>query len=141
MINFDKTILYQFANLIIVLIFLHFFLFKPILSALNKRRTTIQSLSDQVGGSAAAVADLGRSYEERLAQEKSPVIEERDNSLKEAHSASMKVIEEARRELTEELAKVKDTVKQETEKTLEALRGESDRLASEIVKKLVKRGT
>jgi F-type H+-transporting ATPase subunit b len=141
MIKFNETILYQFANLLIVLIFLHFFLFKPILKALNKRRTTIQSLGDQAGVSAAAVADLGKSYEERLAQGKSPVVDERDGFLKEAHAASMKIIEEARRELTDELAKVKDTVKQETEKTLEALRGESHRLASEIVKKLVKRGT
>lgn len=141
MINFDKTILYQFVNLLIVLIFLRIFLFKPILNALNKRRSTVQSLADRAGNSVAAVADLGRSYEERLTQEKAPVFEEREGYLKEAHAASMKVIEEARRELTDELAKVKDTVRQETEKTLEALRGESGRLASEIVKKLVKRGT
>jgi vacuolar-type H+-ATPase subunit H len=67
-------------------------------------------------------------------------MEQREGSLKEAHAASMKVIEEARRELAGELAKVKETVKKEAGKTLDALLGESDRLAVEILQKITKRG-
>ena len=52
----------------------------------------------------------------------------------------MKMIEEARQELAEELLKVKDTVKAEADRALEALKADSDRLASEVVEKIMKRG-
>ena len=140
MIEFDRTILFQFVNLLIVLILLNFLLFKPILNALKKRQASLRALSEKAEGSRAEAEELERNYEDSLKERRLPVVEGRDAGLKEAQGASMKVIEEARRELTEELAKVKDAVKKEAARTLEALKTESDRLSSEIVEKLVKRG-
>lgn len=139
MLEFNYTIFIQFLNLLVLLVLLHFLLFKPILNALKKRQAAIENLSERAEGSRWAVETLGKEYEEALKVRKQPIMEERETGLKEAHSASMKVIEEARRELTEELAKVKESVRQEAEKTLEALKSESDRLSMEITEKLLKR--
>jgi F-type H+-transporting ATPase subunit b len=141
MLDFNYTIFIQFLNLLVLLILLHFLLFKPILKALSKRQSAIHSLEEKAETSKKEVDGLGRVYEERIKERKHPIIEGREAALKEAHSASMKVIEEARRELTEELAKIKDSVRQEADKTLEALKSEADRLSSEIVQKILKRGT
>ena len=139
MIEFDKTIIFQFINFLIILILLNYFLFKPVLNALKKRQNAIQSLSEKGEEGKIEAEGLNKTYDGNLKEKKLPIIEERDGVLKEAHGASMKLIEEARRDLTEELAKVKDAVNREAGKSLEALSTESDRLSSVIVNKLMKR--
>ncbi len=139
MLDFNYTILIQFLNFLVLLVLLNFLLFKPVLNALKKRQSTLQSMSEKAEYSKQEVDTLGKTYEESLKEKKQPIFAERESGLREAHSASMKVIEEARRELTEELAKVKGAVKAEAQKTLEALKTESNRLSSEIAQKILKR--
>jgi F-type H+-transporting ATPase subunit b len=139
-LEFDYTLLVQFAQVLILLILLHFLAFKPVLRALSKRQDTIQSLAGRAEGGAHEVETLGRTYDEGLKAKKLPILQQRDTLLKENHEASMKVIEEARRDLTEELAKVKDGVKNEVGKAMENLKGQSDVFVAEIVQKIMKRG-
>ncbi len=140
MIEFNYTLFIQFFQFLILLILLNFFLFKPILGSLARRRTAIESLVGKAEDNRQEAEALTKTYEEKLKERKLPIMEQREAALKEAHAASMKIIEEARRELAEELAKVKETVKTEAGKTLDALLGESDRLAVEIAQKITKRG-
>jgi len=141
MIDFDQTIVYQFLNLLIMLVLLNLLLFKPILSAIKNRQSAIQSLCEKAEAGQAEIESYAKAYEEHLKEKKRPITEERDSLLKDAQSASMKVIEAARQDLTQELSKVKDTVRAEADKALAALSAESDRLSSEIVEKLIKRSS
>ncbi len=134
------TIFIQFLQFLILLFLFNFLLFKPTMNALKKRQGTIESLAAKAEENQHEAEGLGKTYEERLKGEKLPVLEERDGLLKQATSTSMKMIEEARQELAEELLKVKDTVRMEADRALEALRADSDRLASEVVEKIMKRG-
>ncbi len=136
MIEFNYTLFVQFLQLLILLILLDLFLFKPVLRGLTKRRTAVESLESKADGSRQDAEALAKTYEETLKEKKAPILAQREASLKEAHVASMQVIDEARRELSEELAKVKETVKREAATTLSALLGESDRLAGEIAQKI-----
>jgi F-type H+-transporting ATPase subunit b len=137
---FDYTLLVQFGQLLVLLILLHFLVFKPVLRALGKRRETMDALADEAGGSTLDVENLGRKYEDSLKERKTPILEERNNVLKQSHAASMQVIEEARQDLAGELAKVKDGVSREVAMSMEMLKGQSDVLAREIVQKIMKRG-
>lgn len=137
---FDYTLLVQFGQLLVLLILLHFLVFKPVLRALGKRRETMDALADKAGGSTLDVENLGRKYEDSLKERKTPILEERNNVLKQSHAASMQVIEEARQDLAGELAKVKDGVSREVAMSMEMLKGQSDVLAREIVQKIMKRG-
>jgi F-type H+-transporting ATPase subunit b len=139
-LEFDYTLFIQFGQFLVLLILLHFLVFKPFLRALGKRHDTIQSLAVQAEGSTHDVDSLSKRYEESLKERKAPILDERDSLLKENHAASMHVVEEARRDLTDELAKVKDEVKKEVETTMENLRGQSEALVGEIVRKFMKRG-
>jgi F-type H+-transporting ATPase subunit b len=138
-LDFDYTLLIQFGQFLLLLILLHFLVFKPVLSALRKREDTIRSLAEKGEGTAQNAESMGRAYEEGLKERKMPILTERDNVLKESHAASMKVVEEARRDLAEELAKVKDGVKKEVETSMETLMGQSGALAGEIVQKIMGR--
>jgi F-type H+-transporting ATPase subunit b len=140
MIDFNYTLFIQFFQLLVLLVLLDLFLFKPVLSSLKKRREAIDSLADKAEDSRQEAEAITKTYDETLKERKAPVLAQREGALKEAHAASMKIIEEARRELAGELAKVKETVKKEADNTLDALLGESDRLAFEIVQKLRERG-
>jgi F-type H+-transporting ATPase subunit b len=140
LLDFNYTILVQFANLIILLILLNFFLFKPVLRALNKRRAFIQSLTDKVQEENRQATEIGRTYEDGARERKRPILDHREALVKEAQAASMKVIEEARRDLTSELDKMKERVKAESDAALQRLTGEADRLSQEVVARIVKRG-
>lgn len=140
MIEFNYTLFIQFFQILILLVILHFLLFKPILGSLTKRRASVDSLVDKAEDNRQEAEALTTTYEETLKERKLPVLAQREAALNEAHAASVKIVEEARRELARELAKVKETIKKEAENTLGALLGESDRLAVEIAQKITKRG-
>ena len=123
----NYTIFIQFLQFIVLLILFNFLLFRPVAKALQKRQGTIESLAAKAEGNRQEAEGSGKQYEERLKELKAPIQEERDGLLKQAHAASMSVIEEARQELAEELVKVKDTVRSEADKALEALKADSDR--------------
>ncbi len=140
MLEFDKTLIFQFLNVLIMVFFLNFMLFKPVVKALRKRQDTIRNLGLKAEENRTEAEGFEKRYEETRKEKETPIVEQRDSLLKDAHSASMKVIEEARTELAGELAKVKDAVKQEAAKTFDALKNESDRLSGEIAQKILQRG-
>lgn len=140
MLNFDYTILIQFANFLVLLILLQFLLFRPILETLKKRKNALDALSlrvDQLRGDAVT---LGRTYEESTKERRRPILEQRESALKEAHASSMKIIEEARHRLTAELEKIKGTVRAEADQALKSLTEKTGQLAAEVVAKVMKRG-
>lgn len=140
MINFDYTIFVQFGNFIVLLILLNFFLFRPILGTLKKRKNALSALTarvDQLRGEAVA---LGKTYDESAKEKRRPILEQRESALKEAHASSMKVIEEARNQLTVELEQIKGTVRKEADEALKSLTAKTGQLAAEVVAKVMKRG-
>lgn len=139
MLDFNYTLLIQFANLIILLILLNLFLFKPVLKALARRRAYMQALSDKVQEEEKEATDLTRTYEDATKERRRPILEQRDATVKDAQTASMKVIEEARQELAAELGKMKERVKTESGAALQRLSGDADRLSRDVVQKVMGR--
>jgi len=138
-LDFNYTLLIQFLNFIILLILLNLFLFKPVLKALARRRAYMRALSDKVQEEEKQATDLTRTYEDATKERRRPILEQRDTTVKEAQTASMKVIEEARQELAAELGKMKERVKTESGAALQRLSGESDRLSRDVVQKVMGR--
>ena len=140
MLDFNYTILVQFANILILLILLNFFLFKPVLKALNRRRAFMQSLSEKVQEENRQATEIEKSYEDGARERRRPILDQREATVQGAQAASMKVIEEARKDLTLELDKMKERVKAESDAALQRLSGEADRLSQEVVERILKRG-
>lgn len=139
MINFDITILYQFANFLILLILLNIFLFKPLLGAINKRQGAIQSLVGRVEKAKKDAGDFEKQYDEMMYEKKRPVVASKDAALAEANEGAAKIIEKARFELADELARIKSEIEVEGNKVYTALRADVDRLSSDAAQKILKR--
>lgn len=140
MLNFDYTILIQFANFLILLILLQVFLFRPVLGALRKRKNALDSLAQRVEQLRGDATALGRTYDDSAKEKKRPILEQRESALKEAHASSMKIIEQARHRLSTELDQIKDTVRSEADQALKSLTEKTAQLAGEVVAKVMKRG-
>jgi F-type H+-transporting ATPase subunit b len=139
MIDFNYTLLVQFANVLILLILLNFLLFKPVMRVINKRESTLGSLFGRVTGTEEEARRLAKAYDEGAKEKKRPILENRDALLSEAHAGSIKVIEQARNELAAELAKVRDQIDKDSKTVFNTLKGEVDRLSSEVAAKMLKR--
>jgi len=139
MMDFDKTLLIQFLNFLILMIVLNFFLFKPVLRALDKRQKTISSLFDKVEDTKTETVGLEKSYDEQAKEKKKPILEYRDSSISEAHSVSTGIIEKARKDLSDELTRVKSQIEGESKKVRDALMADVEKLAGEAAEKILRR--
>ncbi len=139
MIDFDKTIIYQFVNFIILLILLNIFLFKPVLKALSKREETLKSLGEGSDEAKGAAKDFEKRFDDVTREKKKPILESRDTTITETHNNAMKVIEKARSELSIDLERIKSEIKVEGEKVYASLKTDVDRLSAEVVQKILKR--
>jgi len=136
----DYTIFIQFGQILVLLVFFNFLLFKPILNALKKRQGTIDSLAAKGESDRQEAEGLGKSYDEKLKEKKLPILEEKEGLVRQTHAASVKIVGEAREELAGELASVKDACKREAEVALVSLKAQSERLIPEVVAKIMARG-
>ena len=139
MIDFNYTILIQFANILILLILLNVFLFKPVLKAISKRDTTISSLSDKSQNIKEDLGNLERSYDEKIKERKRPILESKDALLSDAHANSMHIIEKTRAELADELTRSKAEIEQDSKKVYDSLKMEVEKLSTDVAQKILKR--
>jgi F-type H+-transporting ATPase subunit b len=135
----DITIFYQFANFLIILILLNFFLFKPVVGALKKREGAIKSLGERVDKAKQDAKDFERQYDEVTQEKKRPIMESKDAALSEANTGATKIIEKARQELTEQLSKIKDEIESEGKKVYNTLRADVDKLSGDVAAKILRR--
>jgi F-type H+-transporting ATPase subunit b len=139
MIDFNYTILIQFANLLVLMILLNVFLFKPVLRAISKREEAIGSHLDKARSTKEQVGSLKMSYEDGMKEKKKPIAEAKDAVLNEAHTAAMQIIEKARIDLTDEIARIRVDIENDSKKVRNALNMEVERLSSEAAQKILKR--
>jgi F-type H+-transporting ATPase subunit b len=138
-IEFDYTLLIQFLNILILLVLLNMFLFKPVLRAINKRETTLGSLFGRGQGVREEAEKLEKSYEEIIKEKKKPILESRVAVLAEAHTTSTGIIEAARKELADELTRIKNEVEGESKRVFDLLKVDVERLGVDAAEKILKR--
>jgi F-type H+-transporting ATPase subunit b len=139
MIDFNYTLLIQFFNFLVLLFLLNILLFKPVLKVINKREKTMETLFDNIDGVKQEAVRLEQAYADGSMERKKPILEGKEAALAEARKSSMHLIEEARTELSNELAKVKNEVAMESKRISDALKGEVEKLSTEVTEKILKR--
>ncbi len=139
MLDFNYTLLIQFANFLILLIILNFMLFKPMLRALDRRQEAMTASSDKAKSIGDVTKQLETSYEETSREKRKPIAEARDAIIAEAQGKSMKAIEEARNELAGELTRIRSEIAKDSRQAFENLKQDVDRLSLEAAEKIVGR--
>lgn len=139
MINFDYTLIVQFFNFLILLIILHFLLFKPVLKAMGKREETINSLAGRIQKAKEGMGTFEKEYEEKAREQKRPILADKDSTIAEAQTMSTHIIEKARAELTGELERVKGEIESESKRVFDSLKTDVQRLSTEVAQKILQR--
>jgi F-type H+-transporting ATPase subunit b len=139
MIDFNYTLLIQFVNIVVLLVLLNFFLFKPVLRAIHKRESTLNALAEKVNSSDEEAKNAAKMYDDGTKDKRRPILEAKGGILSEAHAASTRIVEKARNELTEELVVVRSRIEADSRKAFDTLKMEVDRLSSEAAEKILKR--
>ena len=139
MMQFDMTLLWQFLNILILLILLNSFLFKPVLRAIDKRQKTVGSLFTRVKDTKEDSVRLEKSYDDETKERRKPILALRDSTMAEAHATSQAIIDKARKDLSEELTRMKAEIAGESKKIRDALMGDVEKLGHEAAEKILKR--
>ena len=140
MINLDHTLAIQIVNFLLLILILHFILYKPIIKIIEKRTTLITESVDEVNSLNKSVDEKIAAYEEKLRQARMEAVKQRD-ALKEGGADRAKqIIEGARNEISETIAGLKAKMEKERDDArtilLEGTRG----IAREISEKVLGRG-
>jgi F-type H+-transporting ATPase subunit b len=139
MIDFNYTILIQFANFLVLLILLNFLLFKPVLKALGKRDKTIGSFFEKAQVTEEEVKTIGKTYEDSMKEKKRPIIDSQSALLSEAHAASSQIIEKAKADFTEELSRLRASIEEDRKKAYGSLEKDAEKLSYEAAEKILQR--
>lgn len=140
MINLDHTLAIQIVNFLLLILILHFILYKPIIKIIEKRTMMITESGDEVNSLNKSVDEKIEAYEEKLRQARMEAAKQRD-ALKEGGADRAKqIIEVARNEISETIAGLKAKMEKERDDArtilLEGTRG----IAREISEKVLGRG-
>ena len=139
MIDFNYTLLIQFLNLIVVLILLKVFLFKPFLAALARREAAVSSAIEKAQTFSGDTRDFERRYDEGMKEKRKPIVEGRDAEISKAHETAMRLIDQARAELSEELTRLRAEIAADSQKMLDSLKKDVEKLSNEAAEKILNR--
>ena len=132
-------ILISLANLLIMLVILKKFLFKPVQKVVSEREAQIKKIYEEADESRTAAADMKQEYEQRLAAAR----EEADglvrNAVLTAQRKSDSMLAEASSQVSHMKQKAEEEIAQEKKQMLQDVRGEISDIAVSIASKVVER--
>ena len=132
-------IFWQLITFLIVLFLLSKFAWKPIMSALRERETSIENALSMAEKAKLEMQTLKAGNEKLLAEARA----ERDRILKEASDASNQMIEAAKTKASEEgdrmIASAREAVQNEKRAALAEIKNLAGSLSVEIAEQLLKR--
>lgn len=139
MINIDITFVFQLVNVLVLMVVLNIFLYKPIRKVLAERDVQISGAREKTALVDREVQEKLAQYEGRLKEVKSHASDERGVLIKEAQAEEAALLEKARKDATESLGAIKNKVAKEAADARQLLREQALSLSSEICEKVLGR--
>jgi F-type H+-transporting ATPase subunit b len=139
LISFDKSLIVQGVNFLLLLFILHRILYKPLVAKMQERTTAIQTALEEAQ---RARAETARQQEEnavrlRGAYQEAAAI--RDQALKEAAEEQRKLVEAAQAEARRLVESARAQTEADIRRAREELRREVSTIAVAVAEKLVRR--
>lgn len=139
LISFDKSLIVQGVNFILLLIVLKFILYKPLVAKMQERTVAIQKALEEAQ---AARADAARQQEENATRLRSAYQEAaaiRAQALKEAGDEQRKLVEGAQAEARRLVETARAQTDADIRRAREELRREVATIATAVAEKLVRK--
>ncbi len=138
MLELNKWFFVLAANFFLLLILLHYLLYKPLLQKFKEREDTVQ-------GSLDAAKNMGTKKEETISKLNRELADARSKAKEifeilraEGLQKQKEVVSQAESEASGIIEKTMADIRAETEKARNTLRAEVDKFSDEILRKLVK---
>jgi len=139
LINFDKSLIIQAVNFLLLLFVLTKLLYRPIVAKMDERTQAIKKSLDEAQ---AARAEAAREREEHAARIQAAHAEAqsiRAAALKEAAEEQHRLVEAAREEANRLVTSTRAELTQEVRQARQALRQEASDLAVQVAERLIRR--
>lgn len=133
------TLIFTWANLLILFLLMKKFLFNPIKNILKQREDEIKSMYDDASSSKEAADKLKEEYEERIDNAKKEAADIVKSAVKTAEMRSDDIIEDAKNTAKNLLDKANKEIEQEKKNAVNEIKTDISTLAVDIAKKVIKK--
>lgn len=139
-VTIDKwTLIFTWANLLILFLLMKKLFFKPIKNILKQREDEINSLYDKANSSSEKAEKLKQEYEDRLndaANEANNIVGE---AVKNAEARKSAIIDDAKKEAKGIIDKATREIEQEKNAAVSEIKTDISSLAVDIAKKVIEK--
>ena len=139
MIEINHTLFIQLVNFLIMVLFLHFFLFKPIMEVVERRNGKMNSMKNDTAKFLQNAEKAVENYEKKLEEMKKVSSGILHAARQEAMEQQEKILREAREKFTEQIDKAKGEIENQSKKALETLHKEAGKISSSVAQKILGR--
>lgn len=139
MIEINATLLYQFINFMILMFFLNYFLFKPVLEVVERRNKKLRTFANDTAKFTKKADEAVKEYDEKLSQMKKSSAAILLASRQQSAAEHDKIIKESRQKFTQQIDQAKEEIAKESAKTAAALKKEAAAISRDIASRLLGR--
>ena len=133
------TIIFQICNLLILFLLIRKFLFKPVMSVLEKRQQEINGIYDAAGKDREDAAQLKEEYSEKMRGAREEADRLVRNAVDTAQRRGDDIVHEAQQEAAHMKQRAEAEIEQEKRKAYSELMGEISGMAVDIAGRMVAR--
>lgn len=139
MISIDYTLLIQMGSLLVLMVILNLFIFRPMVALLEEREKRIKDPGTDAKSMEAEVEKMRLRYEATLNDAKLKAIEERNRIRKEGTDREQEIVKGAYKAAEGTVSEVKERIGKELSIARETLRKEAESISSNVAEKLLGR--
>jgi|MucameStandDraft_1065616.scaffolds.fasta_scaffold58592_2 ATP synthase, F0 subunit b len=133
------NIIFQWGNLLILFLLVKKFLFKPVMSILEKRQQEVDKLYSDAQRAQEEAQALRDDYQQHMAKAKEEAGEILRTASQQAQRRSDELVNDAQQKAASILARADAEITQEKKKAISEIKGEISGMAVEIASKVVER--
>ncbi len=138
-INLDKSMLLQVVNLLILIVVLRKFLFKPLVQFLAKRAEGIKQSMDEARLAREAAAKAQEEYRAQVTATQREAAAMREQVQREVEEERQRLLKASRDEAQRLVAEARTAIEQETKRARAQLREEAVNLSVAVAERLLER--
>lgn len=139
MIEVNSTIIWQFANFVVLMLILNVVLYRPLRNMLQKRDETVNGAHQKAGDLEKQIAEKMTRYQEQLQDAKQKAGQERAALREEAAREEGEILAGARETASKSVQQVKSQVAADAEAAASTLKEETRAMAGMIAAKVLGR--
>ena len=139
MININVSLFVQLVNFVLLLIILHFILYKPILDRIRQRQAALDADRQKAQDLEDKVVQEDKRHQDEMANARQIAAQDKAGLVAEAKQKESEILGNARTEANRIVEDMRSTIQSEAEQVRKTLRDQMTPLAQSIAEKILGR--